>query len=90
MFQASYTWSHSIDNQSDPLGGDEFDVSFINVAAQSAPLSPVSFAREFVPVERGDLVLPHDDVVAILDVPVHPEHDVLTLVLIIPFESLRA
>ncbi|MDQ1474586.1 MAG: hypothetical protein QOJ99_6066, partial [Bryobacterales bacterium] len=26
--QASYTWSHSIDNQSDPLTGDFFDLNF--------------------------------------------------------------
>ena len=27
-FQAAYTWSHSIDNQSDPLSGDFFDFAF--------------------------------------------------------------
>ncbi|MEO8659593.1 MAG: hypothetical protein ABI693_14065, partial [Bryobacteraceae bacterium] len=28
--RASYTWSHSIDNQSDPLLGDFFDIGFAN------------------------------------------------------------
>jgi hypothetical protein len=30
--QVSYTWSHSIDNQSDPLLGDFFDLSFVNIS----------------------------------------------------------
>lgn len=30
ILRASYTWSHSIDNQSDPLLGDFFDLGFAN------------------------------------------------------------
>ena len=33
QFQASYTWSHSIDNQSSPLAGDFFDLYFTGLTA---------------------------------------------------------
>jgi hypothetical protein len=33
QFQASYTWSHSIDNQSSPLAGDFFNLYFTGVTA---------------------------------------------------------
>ena len=33
--QGSYTWSHYIDNQSDPLTGDFFDLSFTNISSGS-------------------------------------------------------
>ncbi len=33
QFQASYTWSHSIDNQSSPLAGDFFNLQFTGVTA---------------------------------------------------------
>jgi hypothetical protein len=46
QFQLSYTWSHTIDNQSDPLAGEFFDFSVTNVGAQ--PGSQVaSFTRQF-------------------------------------------
>jgi hypothetical protein len=45
--QLSYTWSHSIDNQSDPLGGDYFDLGFVNVASPVPPRPAVSFSQEF-------------------------------------------
>ena len=33
LLQAAYTWSHSIDNQSDPLTGDFFDLNFSAIGA---------------------------------------------------------
>ncbi|HKD08405.1 MAG TPA: carboxypeptidase regulatory-like domain-containing protein [Bryobacteraceae bacterium] len=47
LFQAAYTWSHSIDNQSDPLTGDFFDLNFSAIAAggQTGPRS--AFTRQY-------------------------------------------
>ncbi|MDE3195131.1 MAG: hypothetical protein KGN84_02225, partial [Acidobacteriota bacterium] len=47
MLQASYTWSHSIDNQSDPLLGDFFDLNFSSIAAsgQTGPRS--AFTQQY-------------------------------------------
>ena len=47
QFQAAYTWSHAIDNQSDPLVGDFFNLDFtaINNASETALRS--SFAQQF-------------------------------------------
>ena len=46
QFQASYTWSHSIDNQSEPLVGDFFDLNFTRVGSSvSSQIS--TFARQF-------------------------------------------
>src|SRR6185503_19528883 len=45
QFQVSYTWSHSIDNQSEPLFGDYFDLSFTKVA--TAPAARSTFVRQF-------------------------------------------
>jgi hypothetical protein len=43
QLQASYTWSHTIDNQSEPLAGEFFDFSFTaNAGAPSA-----AFTRQF-------------------------------------------
>ncbi len=55
MIQGSYTWSHSIDNQSDPLVGDFFNLTFtsIQTAASSAPRS--TFSEQFNPnSDRGN------------------------------------
>lgn len=46
-FQASYTWSHSIDNQSDPLLGDFFDLNFTRVGASSGASQISTFAQQF-------------------------------------------
>ncbi len=46
-FQAAYTWSHAIDNQSDPLTGDFFDLNFTTVTTASATTTRSSFARQF-------------------------------------------
>ncbi len=48
QMQASYTWSHSIDNQSDPLDGDLFDLAFTRSTATVGTLRPrASFSRQF-------------------------------------------
>ena len=43
QFQASYTWSHTIDNQSEPLAGEFFNFSFSGDAAASG----AAFTRQF-------------------------------------------
>ncbi len=45
--QAAYTWSHSIDNQSDPLVGDFFDLDFTTINNASASALRSSFAQQF-------------------------------------------
>ncbi len=46
QLQGSYTWSHSIDNQSDPLTGDFFDLNFTTLdSASTAPRA--TFAQQF-------------------------------------------
>lgn len=47
LFQAAYTWSHSIDNQSDPLIGDFFNLDFTRLGAGSSSNSISSFAQQF-------------------------------------------
>jgi hypothetical protein len=48
LVQAAYTWSHAIDDQSDPLNGDFFNLNFttaVNNAGSTSLLS--SFATQF-------------------------------------------
>ena len=45
--QVSYTWSHSIDNQSDPLTGDFFDLNFTSLNSGGANTLRSAFARQF-------------------------------------------
>jgi outer membrane receptor protein involved in Fe transport len=47
QFQATYTWSHSIDNQSDPLLGDFFDLNFTRVGSSSASSQISAFSQQF-------------------------------------------
>jgi hypothetical protein len=47
LFQAAYTWSHSLDNQSDPLLGDFFDLNFTRLGAGSGSNLISSFAQQF-------------------------------------------
>jgi hypothetical protein len=47
FLQISYTWSHSIDNQSDPLAGDFFDLSFVNFTKRAPQQPRASFSRQF-------------------------------------------
>lgn len=53
MLQATYTWSHAIDNQSDPLLGDFFNLNFANIQSDAAsPTSRSAFSQQFDP--NGD------------------------------------
>ena len=47
LLQLSYTWGHTIDNQSDPLLGDFFDLSFTGATSAASAGSRASFARQF-------------------------------------------
>jgi hypothetical protein len=47
--QGSYTWSHYIDNQSDPLAGDFFDLSFTNINSGSGTGGQAAFTQQFNP-----------------------------------------
>jgi hypothetical protein len=47
MFQATYTWSHAIDNQSDPLIGDFFDLDFTTINNAGSTALKSSFAQQF-------------------------------------------
>lgn len=54
--QATYTWSHVIDNQSDPLLGDFFNLSFANVQSGSGSgAGRAAFSEQFNPgADRGN------------------------------------
>jgi hypothetical protein len=47
--QGSYTWSHYIDNQSDPLTGDFFDLSFTNITSGAGTGGQAAFTQQFNP-----------------------------------------
>ena len=44
--QAAYTWSHSIDNQSSPLAGDFFNLSFVSLTSSNGYLPRAAFSSE--------------------------------------------
>ena len=46
-FQVSWTWSHSIDNQSEPLNGDYYNLVAVSSLVPQAPVLPSSFTRQF-------------------------------------------
>jgi hypothetical protein len=52
LLQASYTWSHAIDNQSEPLAGDFFDLSFTSTSTSDPLRGVAAFTRQFD--ARGD------------------------------------
>jgi hypothetical protein len=55
MFQAAYTWSHSIDNQSEPLLGDFFNLEFTSIQSTTAPGGRAAFSEQFNPnADRGN------------------------------------
>lgn len=56
FLQASYTWSHAIDLQSDPLAGDFFNLDFVNVgpAPGGSPTAPNGAAFSTPYNSRGD------------------------------------
>ncbi len=45
--QLAYSWSHTIDNQSDPLLGDFFDLTFIGSRAATGSRGTAAFSRQF-------------------------------------------
>jgi hypothetical protein len=47
LFQAAYTWSHSIDNQSDPLVGDFFSLDFTSINNSAGTGLKSSFAQQY-------------------------------------------
>ncbi len=47
LFHIVYTWSHSIDNQSDPLAGDFLDLNFVSLTPSSSNSSGGTFSRQF-------------------------------------------
>jgi hypothetical protein len=54
MFQATYTWSHTIDNQSDVLAGDFFNLNFTSVQTSSGSNGRAAFSEQFNPnVDRA-------------------------------------
>jgi hypothetical protein len=55
MLQASYTWSHSIDNQSDPLIGDFFNLTFTSIQTGTTSEQRSTFSEQFNPnADRGN------------------------------------
>lgn len=46
FYRAAYTWSHSIDNQSEPLAGDFFDLSFTGVNLVSEATTVAAFSEQ--------------------------------------------
>jgi len=55
VVQGSYTWSHTIDNQSDPLLGDFFNLDFASIQGGSGTTGHAAFTQQFNPnVDRGN------------------------------------
>jgi hypothetical protein len=55
FLQATYTWSHVIDNQSEPLQGDFFNLSFSNIQANAGSNVRAAFSEQFNPAaDRGN------------------------------------
>jgi hypothetical protein len=47
MIQATYTWSHAIDNQSEPLQGDFFNLNFTSIQTTAGSGNRAAFSRQF-------------------------------------------
>jgi hypothetical protein len=55
MVQATYTWSHAIDNQSEPLLGDFFNLNFTGIPAAPGSSGRAAFSEQFNPqADRGN------------------------------------
>jgi len=55
LIQGSYTWSHSIDNQSDPLVGDFFNLTFTSIQTAASSAQRSTFSEQFNPnSDRGN------------------------------------
>ena len=53
--QGSYTWSHTIDNQSEPLLGDFFNLEFTSIQSSSGASGHAAFTQQFnTQVDRGN------------------------------------
>ena len=52
QFQISYTWSHTIDEQSEPLAGDFFNLLFTKISSGSSRTDFAAFSRPYD--SRGD------------------------------------
>ncbi len=53
--QLAYTWSHTIDNQSEPIAGDFFNLNFTSIATNPPASGRASFSRQFDPQsDRGN------------------------------------
>jgi hypothetical protein len=50
--RVAYTWGHAIDNQSEPLAGEFFDLSFTRAGGGISGLGRAAFSRQFD--SRGD------------------------------------
>ncbi len=54
-FQVAYTWSHAIDNQSEPLAGDFFNLNFTSIGVNPPASGRASFSRQFdARADRGN------------------------------------
>lgn len=54
VFRFAYTWSHSIDNQSEPLAGEFSDLSAANPSSSGRPTGVAAFSRQFASgLDRG-------------------------------------
>lgn len=47
QIHVAYSWSHSIDNQSDPLAGDFFDLNYAGINPSQPARGVAAFTREF-------------------------------------------
>ncbi len=55
LVQGSYTWSHTIDNQSEPLLGDFFNLKFTAIQSGPGATGRAAFTEQFNPqVDRGN------------------------------------
>jgi hypothetical protein len=55
QFQLSYTWSHTIDEQSEPLARDFFDLLFTRIGSDSSRSDVAAFYHQFdIRSERGN------------------------------------
>jgi hypothetical protein len=55
MVQATYTWSHTIDNQSEPLLGDAFNLTFASIQSTAGSSGRSTFSQQFNPnADRGN------------------------------------
>jgi len=55
MAQVTYTWSHAIDNQSEPLLGDFFNLDFTSIQTSAGSSGRAAFSEQFNPqADRGN------------------------------------